>query len=64
MVSNVLQSIKDLGIDMWLVWIPAHVGIAGNEAADKLAKRAISFEEISQPIPLSIQEVKPIILEY
>ena len=59
-----LQEIEELGIDLWIVWIPAHVGIAGNETADQLAKTAIAFQNISQPIPLSIPEIKAVILAY
>lgn len=38
-----------MGLDIMLIWIPAHVGIKGNEVADKLAKRAISRGHLVTP---------------
>ena len=42
-----------------LQWIPAHVGIAGNEVADKLAKEG-SKKDQPQP-PISYREVKTLL---
>ncbi|KMQ93494.1 rna-directed dna polymerase from mobile element jockey [Lasius niger] len=41
-LKNKLRSAYIQNIDITLVWIPAHVGILGNETADHLAKEAIN----------------------
>ena len=38
-----LYALRQANLDCVLVWIPAYTGILGNETADYLAKRAITY---------------------
>jgi ribonuclease HI len=53
----ILKRMFDKGFRVSLCWVPAHVGIAGNEVADGLAKEALDKEVITQ-IPFTIAELK------
>lgn len=35
------------GVSVDLVWIPGHVGIAGDKSSDSLAKQAVAFSRVS-----------------
>ncbi len=43
------------------MWVPAHVGITGNAMADRLAKRALTKENVEVQVNVSKAEVKCII---
>lgn len=58
-----LYSIKQMGIITRFMWVPVHVGIQGNEEADKLAKDTLNMDEPSINISLSRSEGKHLILE-
>ena len=55
---------KEIWRELLLIHLKYHIGIIGNEIADQLAKEANNLDTISQPIPLSIAEIKNGIRSY
>ncbi len=55
--------LSHLGCQVKFMWVPAHVGIAGNEMTYRLAKRALTKENVEVQVNVSKAEVKCIIWE-
>jgi len=51
-VHELLDRRETKGQETIFYWVPSHVGVRGNEAADKAAKEALTLDQV-QPIPLS-----------
>ncbi len=56
-----LYRIQMMGITVVFLWVPAHIGIQGNETADKEAKTAVKNNDINVIVNLSKSEIKSII---
>lgn len=63
-ISMLMLRIQRLGISVYFCWVPAHMGVEGNERADRIAKKALKFrkEEILS-IPFGKGEAKAVIRE-
>lgn len=62
-VLQLSTNLVSKGSQVKFMWVPAHVGIRGNEMADKLAKRALLKDTVELQISLSKTEVKSIVWE-
>ena len=47
----------ELGLKVTLEWCPAHVGIPGNEKADRAAKDGLLYTSVSDVVPLAPTEI-------
>ncbi len=64
LVFEVLLSlfrIRQIRIEVHFLWVPAHVGVNGNEQVDLLAKKALNHPQIEIKLGLSKAEFKRVI---
>jgi hypothetical protein len=59
-LTNTLNSIYQTNAQTTILWVPSHIGINGNESADKLATRATSKPIIDIKIPFELNHIKQI----
>ena len=64
LVVNLLEKLSRLceRADIVFCWLPSHIGISGNEEADKAAKDALSLEVLSFKVPYN--DFKPLIIDF
>ena len=62
-MHNLLHIMHNKDMNVCFVWVPAHVGVEGNEDVDILAKQSLRIQTIDVEIPLCKAESKSIIKE-
>lgn len=66
LIMEILQNLfelKQIKIEVQFMWVPAHVGIKGNEEADKLAKQVVDEDRVEIELSHSLKEIKSVIKE-
>jgi ribonuclease HI len=65
LILEILETVDKLlrsGYSVTFVWVPSHIGIEGNGAADATAKAALSLRVSKSPVPYS--NFKPLVCAY
>ncbi len=55
---HLLLNIRNLGIEVQFCWVPAHIGIKGNEKADNMAKEALEKEQVEINTSMGKRDIK------
>jgi ribonuclease HI len=63
-IKNHNKTLRNQNKFLTYCWIPAHVGVEGNEKADELAKQALAQAAPTLKVRYSSEEVKPLIKEH
>jgi len=64
MLNKIYEHVKSITNKITLTWIPSHVGIKGNEMADRTAQHAIANQSVHLDIGLELKEINHCILQY
>lgn len=60
-IVQLLNRLWNSGIKVTFLWVPAHLGVKGNELADMNAKKASELPKITMSINYSKSEIKSIV---
>ena len=55
---NLIKALKRKKIEIKILWVPSHIGIIGNEIADRLAKQGLEKRPKKEDIYISISSLK------
>ena len=58
-ILDKLNDLKEANYDIRFCWVPGHVGLRGNELADRTAKRAL--DDDPGPCPIPHTDIRPLI---